>query len=93
MVLLFDVLHYYYFSDEEERMDLLSEIGRILLPDGILSLYPKHLESDSDPTLDEVMEELEDGFVLVERIEVTMIHEEVLDETTVLNFRAKGKGI
>ena len=88
VVLLFDVLHYYYFSDESDRRSLLREIKRVLNPNGFLSLYPKHLESWSDPNMDQVERELEEeDFWLAESKRVTMIHEEVLEKSTIMNYR------
>ena len=45
VVLLYDVLHYYYFPKQEDRKQLLREVYRVLKPCGLLSLYPTHLES------------------------------------------------
>jgi ubiquinone/menaquinone biosynthesis C-methylase UbiE len=43
VVLLYDVLH--YFTDVQRR-DLLREAFRVLVPVGLLSVYPKHTEGD-----------------------------------------------
>ena len=90
VVLLFDVLHYYYFTDRNDRIRLLRELRRILKPEGILSLYPKHLDARSNPSMREVQDELRgEGFHLVAKRGVTMIHEEILEETIVLNYQSR----
>jgi hypothetical protein len=47
VVLLFDVFHSYYFPKHSQRGKLLSEIHRILKRDGILLVYPKHMEVEA----------------------------------------------
>ena len=47
VVLLFHVLHSYYFPEASERRILLDEIHRVLRTDGFLSVYPKDLESET----------------------------------------------
>ncbi len=90
IALLFDVLHYYYFSDTGDRVELLRELSRVLKPDGALLLYPKHLDEHSNPSLGEVKDELEAmGFRLFERKRVTMIHEKVLEMATVMKYIIK----
>jgi len=88
VVLLFDVLHHYYFSERNDRVRLLRELRRVLKPDGMLALYPKHLETHSTPSMREAQDEFrEEGFHLAERKSVTMIHEEILEEATVMKYR------
>ena len=47
VVLLFDVFHSYYFPKHSQRGRLLAEIHRILKRDGILLVYPKHMEVEA----------------------------------------------
>lgn len=61
VVLLYDVLHYYYFPQEEDRRRLLYEVYRVLKPNGLLSVYPTHLESHMEPKLDDVKREIEEA--------------------------------
>ena len=42
-VLLYDVLHYF---KKDERKNLYAEIYQLLKPDGLLSIYPKHVIED-----------------------------------------------
>jgi len=47
VVLLFDVLHPYYFPRAEDRRVLLDEIHRISKPDALTLVYPKHMDSNA----------------------------------------------
>jgi len=91
VVLLYDVLHYYYFSKEEDRRQLLREVYRVLKPNGILSVYPTHLESHMEPKLDDVKREIEESNFQEEGeyIGMTMVHDDNVEEGTVLNFRKR----
>lgn len=89
VVLLYDVLHYYYFPEEEDRRQLLYEVYRVLKPNGFLSLYPTHLESHREPRLDDVKREIEESN-LHEENEYTgmiMVHDDNIEEGCVINFR------
>ena len=89
VVLLYDVLHYYYFPEEEDRRQLLYEVYRVLKPNGFLSLYSTHLESHREPRLDDVKKEIEESN-LHEENEYTgmiMVHDDNIEEGCVINFR------
>ena len=47
-VLLFDVFHSYYFPESRQRKGLLGEIHRVLKRDGVLLVYPKHMEREAE---------------------------------------------
>jgi ubiquinone/menaquinone biosynthesis C-methylase UbiE len=47
VVLLFDVLHSYYFPRAEDRRALLDEIHRIAKPDALILVYPKHMDANA----------------------------------------------
>jgi len=82
VVLLFDVFHSYYFSGVAERQDLLGEISRILKPGGILSVYPKHMETEARAEIEEA------GFNLEKEISITLIHNRTSQEGgQLLNFK------
>ena len=61
VVLIYDVLHYYYFPRAEDRRRLLREVYRVLKPKAVFSLYPAHLESNMEPKLGEVKREIEEA--------------------------------
>jgi ubiquinone/menaquinone biosynthesis C-methylase UbiE len=82
VVLLFDVFHHYYFSSVAERQDVLREIGRILKSGGILSVYPKHMETEARSEIESA------GFSLKKELSVTLIHDKTnLEGGQVLNFK------
>ena len=89
MVLLYDILHYYYFPEETDRRQLLREIYRVLKPNGILSLYPTHLETNKVPNLEEVRREIEDSSFTKESeySDLTMAHEDNTEIGLVISFR------
>ena len=94
VVLLYDVLHYYYFSEEKDRRKLLSEVYRVLKPDGLLSFYPTHLESHMEPRLNDVKGEIEESNFCEENeyTGMIMVHDGNLETGRVINFR-KGNTI
>jgi len=81
VVLLYDVLHDYYFSVNERRK-ILKEIYRILKPDSLLSVYPKHME------IKEIKKEIEsENFHIVGKFFKKLIHDGVFIDDYILNFR------
>ena len=89
VVLLYDILHYYYYQDKQERVKLLSEVYRILKPAGLLSLYPTHLDSYNEPKLADIKKEIEDAdFCLEQEIRgLQMMHDGGMEKGRVINFR------
>jgi ubiquinone/menaquinone biosynthesis C-methylase UbiE len=88
VVLLYDILHYYYFPKAGHRRRLLREVYRILKPGALLSVYPTHLESYMHPKLEDVEREIKDAHFRLEReCSARVIHEETLEKGLVLNFR------
>ena len=84
IVLLFDVFHSYYFSRPSDRRELLDEVYRILKPDGILSVYPKHMEAEARGEIENA------NFCLEEEFCETLIHDgRNLEKGQLLNFRKK----
>jgi len=91
VVLLYDVLHY---LEERLRTTLYDELHRMLKPDGLLSVYPKHVKEDHP--LDEfeklhikdVRREIRSAGFLFEREHCGLIsHDDDLNQGCVLNFR------
>ena len=81
MVLLYDVLHSYYFSPDERRK-LLREVYRVLKPNALLSVYPEHME------LEEVKREIEEAnFCFEVEYFKTIIHDGRYTHGHILNFR------
>lgn len=88
VVLLCDVLHYYYFPRAEGRRKLLAEVYRISKPNALLSLCPTHLQSYMEPKLEDVEREIQEvNFYLEsEYSEMLMAHNN-LEKVQVMNFR------
>jgi len=81
VVMLYDILHSYYFS-LSERKKLLKEVYRVLKSGGLLSIYPEHME------LEEIKKEIEQSnFHFERKYFKTLIHEDRHINTYVLNFR------
>ena len=89
VVLLYDVLHFYYFPRAEARRQLLREVYRVLRPMGLLSLYPTHLQSHMEPKLEDVEREIrEANFYLEGRYSgMLIVHDTNLEKGQVMNFR------
>ena len=94
VVLLYDILHYYYFPKEEDRRQLLRGLYHILRANGLLSLYPTHLQSHMEPNLEDVRKEIEEAGFYQEReySGVIMVHDDNLEQGCIINFR-KGREI
>lgn len=84
IVLLYDVFHSYYFSQVADRKKLLEEVYRVSKPDALVSIWPKHMES-------EAKEEIESAnFYLEREYSGMLIHDnEDIEQGKVLNFRKK----
>ena len=84
IVLLYDVFHSFYFSQVADRRKLLEEVRRVSKPDALISVWPKHMES-------EAKEEIESASFYPEReYSGTLIHDnEDIEKGKVLNFRKK----
>ena len=82
VALLYDVLHpYYNISGPDDRKKLLEDVYRVLKPDGFISVYPKHLESE------EIKKEAEEaGFHLEMRSFEKLFHDDDYDEGYIFNF-------
>lgn len=91
VVLLYDVLHYYYFPVAGDRRRLLQEVYRILKPDGFISFYPGDPDvSHNYRELEVIKKEIEEAnFCLESEYAGVIIHENVLVGGHVLNFRKK----
>lgn len=86
VVLLFDVFHSYYFPRPQERGELLDEVYRVLKSNGLLSVYPKHMESEAKGEVESA------NFYLESEFSGALIHDSKdLEKGQVLNFRKKLK--
>jgi len=89
VVLLHDVLHYYYFPKKEDRMKLLHEIYRVLRPNGFISFYPGDPEASRNYSeLETIKREIKEADFHPESEYIgTVIHEDVVQKGRVVKFR------
>ena len=89
MVLLYDVLHHYYYPQAEDRRQLLVEIHRVLKKNALLSFYPTHLESHMKPRLEDVEKEIREANFNLESEypNLTMMHDDNLEKGRIFNYR------
>ena len=87
-IMCYDVIHYV-----KDRKPLYRDLHRVLRKNGILSLYPKHLEDDyplmelASMKVDDVIKEVEEtGFLLKERFSKRLIHDDYYNQGNILNF-------
>ncbi len=83
--LIYDVLHSDFFTPDRRRQ-LLGEIGRVLTPDGLLSVYLRHMDNDVA-----VQAARDVGFTLSRRIQTDLHHYDHIVHDTVLNFKKQGQ--
>jgi SAM-dependent methyltransferase len=88
-VLLYDVLHHYFYPHQDERRKLLAELWRVLRPNGILSLFPTHLDSYMEPRLADIEKEIEDAHFRqeMEYRDLQMMHDGGMEKGRVITFR------
>ena len=89
--LLYDILHY---LRQKERKTLYNELHRILKPNGLLSVYPKHVVEDyplmefQNMYIDDVKQEIRDsGFLFDRKYCSNMSHDDELGSGCILNFK------
>lgn len=81
VVLLYDI--FWYFSLQSPKLlELLKEVYRVLKSDGLISVYPEHIETEK---LKQKMEK--SGFYLINRLRGKIIHECKPEQSQILNFR------
>jgi len=85
LVLLFDMLHDHYFTTEQRR-DLFEEVCRVLKRDGLLAIFPNHIDPEQVAEL--ILYPVENlGFSLEQKIVRELIHDESVSEGTTFVFR------
>ena len=94
-VLLYDILH---FLNKSQRKILFNEIFRMLKKNGILSVYPKHINSDypmrefENLTIKDIIREIEKfGLIFSKKICDTISHDDFLNYGCVINFKKRNE--
>ena len=81
VILLYDVLHHYYFT-KNEIVPILREIYRIAKPNALISVFPKHMNEDE---FRDMMEKTD--FLLEGKISLMLLHYGFIEKGTILNFK------
>jgi ubiquinone/menaquinone biosynthesis C-methylase UbiE len=91
VVLLYDVIHHYYFPRAEDRGRILREVHRVLRPNGFVSFYAGDPEVYHNYQELEIIErQIEDAnFYLESEHSGMLVHEGMLVKGKVLNFRKR----
>ena len=81
IVLLYDVIHSYYFT-KEQRIDFYGEIKRVSKKSSIISIYPQHMDSEI------IIREIEnEGFYLSDSFYLNLLHYHVQVKDYIYNYR------
>ena len=92
-VLLYDVIHSYYFTSAQRRI-LLRSITELVGTKGLISVFPRHMSSSGIDGIKEQLRIL--GYVLETEITAELLHDEQYASGRIFNFRKQiapvGKG-
>ena len=83
-VLLYDVIHGYYFTDRE-RKSLLGSVAALVMREGLVSIFPRHMSSLEIGGIGNRLETL--GFVLETELEADLLHDERFSSGRIYTFR------
>jgi cyclopropane fatty-acyl-phospholipid synthase-like methyltransferase len=83
-VLLYDVIHSYYFS-YQERTDLLRSLAPLVSEEGLLSIFPRHMSKMEVEGTGNCLESL--GFTLEAELESQLLHDEHFSSGKIYTFR------
>jgi cyclopropane fatty-acyl-phospholipid synthase-like methyltransferase len=89
-VLLYDVIHSYYFS-APERKRLLGSVAALVQEQGLVSIFPRHM---SPGEISEIKRWLGAyGFLLRTEMEAQLLHDERFSPGTVYTFRKAARRV
>ena len=84
VVLLYDVIHSYYFTGLQ-RKELLRTLAAMITQGGIVSIFPRHMSS---PEIGSIKRELGNlGFRIESQIETELLHDQGYTTGCLYNFR------
>ena len=90
-VFIYDVLHY---LNTDERKNLYQSVNTVLKDDGILSVFPKHSQSDwpmwhlAESSIEDIDKEIENNhFILIQKVEKHLIHDDNIEKGVIVNFK------
>lgn len=85
-VLLYDVIHGYYFTPEQ-RKNVLGSVAAKVMSDGIMSIFPRHMSSQEIDGTKNQLRIL--GFMLETRMEGKLLHDGHFASGCIYNFRKR----
>jgi len=85
-VLLYDVIHGYYFTPEQ-RKNVLGSVAAMVIRDGIVSIIPRHMSSQEIDGIKNQLRIL--GFMLETPLEGELLHDGHFASGCIYNFRKR----
>ncbi len=85
-VLLYDVIHGYYFTPEQ-RKNVLESVAAMVIRDGIVSIFPRHMSSQEIDGIKNQLRIL--GFMLETQMEGELLHDGHFASGCIYNFRKR----
>jgi len=82
--LFFDVIHSYYFT-ARERTQLLTSVSPMVKKNGLVSIFPRHMEDHEISTMSDTLFQL--GFVFEKEQQSNLMHDGTHIYGTTMNFR------
>jgi ubiquinone/menaquinone biosynthesis C-methylase UbiE len=86
VVLFFDVIHSYYFTSKQ-RTRLLTSVSEMVRKNGLISIFPRHMEEDEISSMKETLLKL--GFFLEKTQPANLMHDGFTTTGFTMNFRKK----
>jgi SAM-dependent methyltransferase len=83
-VLLYDVIHSYYFTNRE-RKSLLRSVAALVMREGLISIFPRHMSSLEIGEIRNCLEAL--GFPLETELEADLLHDQHFSSGRIYTFR------
>jgi protein-L-isoaspartate O-methyltransferase len=84
VVLLYDVIHSYYFTGEQ-RSNLIQSLAPMVSRNGIVSIFPHHMSSGEFEGTKKQLKAL--GFTVQSRMEAQLLHDTRLTSGSIYTFR------
>jgi len=86
-VLFIDVIHSYYFT-ENERARLLTSVNPVVKTNGFISIFPKHMEHHEIRSMSTTLTQL--GFFFEKEQSSNLMHDGSSTYGFIMNFRKRG---
>lgn len=83
-ILLYDIF-WYFRPKENKTQSLLKKVRRVAKPGALISVYPTHIDAERLRWFKDDMSN--HGFILISEFSTKLVHEENLENGTLLNYR------